>query len=110
MYFTEAQTKALSAKLAAKHVRTREHSGRTLSYVEGWHAIAEANRIFGFDGWDRETISATCVWHGTRNGQAACTYVARVRIAGRVASSSTATAAVRAMVKRLRPVRHMNRP
>jgi DNA repair and recombination protein RAD52 len=25
-------------------------------YVEGWHAIAEANRIFGHDGWDRETI------------------------------------------------------
>ena len=20
-------------------------------YIEGWHAIAEANRIFGFDGW-----------------------------------------------------------
>src|SRR5690606_28631012 len=28
----------------------------TLSYIEGWHAIAEANRIFGFDGWQRETI------------------------------------------------------
>jgi hypothetical protein len=22
----------------------------TLSYIEGWHAITEANRIFGFDG------------------------------------------------------------
>ncbi len=61
MLFTEAQLKALGAKLAAKHVRTREHGGRTLSYIEGWHAIAEANRIFGFDGWDREKISATCV-------------------------------------------------
>ncbi|MCX7349062.1 MAG: Rad52/Rad22 family DNA repair protein [Alphaproteobacteria bacterium] len=34
----------------------------TLSYLEGWHVIAEANRIFGFDGWDRETISSECVW------------------------------------------------
>ena len=42
-----------------------------------------SHRIFGFDGWNRETISATCVCHGTRNGQAACTYVARVRIAVR---------------------------
>ncbi len=26
----------------AKHVRTRQLNGRTLSYIEGWHAIAEA--------------------------------------------------------------------
>jgi hypothetical protein len=32
----------------------------TLSYIEGWHAIAEANRVFGFEGWDRETVVAEC--------------------------------------------------
>lgn len=25
--------------------------GKYGEYIEGWHAIAEANRIFGFDGW-----------------------------------------------------------
>ena len=29
----------------------------SLSYIEGWHAIAEANRLFGFDGWTRTTDS-----------------------------------------------------
>ncbi len=36
MPFTKAQIKALSAKLSAKHVKTREHEGLTLSYIEGW--------------------------------------------------------------------------
>ncbi len=80
MPFTEAQIKALSAKLSAKHVKTREHAGLTLSYIEGWHVIAEANRTFGFDSWDRETVAAKCVWEGVRNGRNACAYMARVRI------------------------------
>ena len=62
MPFTEQQNKALASKLNAKHVRTREHAGKTLSYIEGWHVIAEANRIFGFDGWDRQTVATQCVW------------------------------------------------
>ena len=32
---------------------------RGFDYVEAWHAIAEANRIFGFDGWTRETVALT---------------------------------------------------
>lgn len=59
--FTEHQTKELSAPLSKEHVRTRKQAGRSLDYVEGWHAIAEANRIFGFDGWARETLSLTRV-------------------------------------------------
>lgn len=35
--------------------------GRNVSYIEGWHAIAEANRIFGYDSWDRETLDFRCV-------------------------------------------------
>ncbi len=42
MAFTETQTKALSAELSAKHVRTREKEGRTLSHVERWWAFAGA--------------------------------------------------------------------
>lgn len=56
MKFTDDQIKAMQAPLNTAHVKAREQGGRQLSYVEGWHVIAEANRIFGFDGWDRETI------------------------------------------------------
>lgn len=56
MTFTPEQTKALNAPLDPKHVASRSQAGRALSYIEGWHAIAEANRIFGFDAWRRETI------------------------------------------------------
>ena len=62
--FSEPQVKALSSKLSAKYVRTRQYGGLTLSYIEGWHAIAEANRIFGYDAWDRQTMTIKCVWEG----------------------------------------------
>ena len=64
MAFTEAQVKNLEAKLNSKHVRTRRVQDTTLAYVEGWHVIAEANRIFGYDAWDRHTLSTRCVWSG----------------------------------------------
>lgn len=33
--------------------------GKYGDYIEGWKVIEEANRIFGFDGWVRETVSMT---------------------------------------------------
>ena len=84
MPFTEQQTKALTAKLNAKHVRTRDLKGKRLAYLEGWYVIAEANRIFGFDAWDRETVATQCVWKGTKQGREGCAYIARVRIRVRV--------------------------
>src|SRR5579859_6502239 len=59
--FTDGQLAALRAPLARDHVKSRQQAGRTLSYIEGWVVIAEANRIFGFDGWDRETVECRCV-------------------------------------------------
>lgn len=56
MSFTDTQLDALKAPLNRQNVRSRQQAGRSLSYIEGWHAIAEANRIFGFDAWHRETI------------------------------------------------------
>lgn len=56
MSFTPEQNAALSAPLDRSVVAEREQAGRTLSYIEAWHAVAEANRIFGFDGWNRETV------------------------------------------------------
>jgi hypothetical protein len=80
MTFSDPQLKLLSSKLNGKHVRTREMRGRTLSYIEGWYAIAEANRVFGFDSWDRETVWAECVWSEAKRDTKLCAYAARVRI------------------------------
>jgi len=80
MAFSEAQTKLLSSKLNRRNVRTRESRGQVLSYLEGWHTIAEANRVFGFEGWDREIVWCECVWEDGRRDPKACAYAARVRI------------------------------
>jgi recombination DNA repair RAD52 pathway protein len=48
--------KELQKPLDATHVKTRQQAGTTLSYIEAWHVIAEANRIFGHLAWNRETI------------------------------------------------------
>ena len=66
MAFSDTQSRQLKAKLDAQHVRTRKVNGTTLNYVEGWQVIAEANRIFGFDGWDRQTLSSNCIFTGGR--------------------------------------------
>jgi DNA recombination protein Rad52 len=81
MTFTPEQKAALSGPLDRAHVKTRQQAGQSLSYVEGWHVIAEANRIFGFDGWTRQTIQLDCVHAGERpDGKATVTYLAQVRI------------------------------
>ena len=76
----EDQIKALNGKLKAAHVKTREENGQELSYIEGWFTIAEANRIFGFDGWNRETVDSVCVWQGRTGVRRVCYYTAKVRV------------------------------
>ena len=61
MSFSPTQIRKLQQDLHPDCIRTREIQGRRLSYIEGWHAIAEANRIFGFDSWNRETVENRCV-------------------------------------------------
>ena len=84
--FSAEQTAALAAPLNRAHVQTRSQAGRSLSYLEGWVAIQEANRIFGFDGWQRETIELRCVSETRRpigrdqKPGWGVTYIARVRI------------------------------
>jgi DNA repair and recombination protein RAD52 len=86
MSFTNYQAEQLSAPLSSSNVSQRSQGGRKLSYIEGWHAIAEANRIFGFDCWDRETLEMRCVSERERaigenkNPGWGVSYVARVRI------------------------------
>jgi DNA recombination protein Rad52 len=84
--FSPEQIAALSAPLDRAKVQTRSQAGRSLAYLEGWQAIAEANRIFGFDGWQRETIAVQCVAERERTLGSSnragwgVTYTARVRI------------------------------
>jgi recombination DNA repair RAD52 pathway protein len=59
--FTNEQNAELEKPLARSAVKGRKQGNSTLSYVEAWHVIAEANRIFGFDGWDRKTVETKCV-------------------------------------------------
>lgn len=61
MSFSTETNMALAAKLSPSNVKSRQQGGSRVSYIEGWHVIAEANRIFGFDGWTRETIDIKCV-------------------------------------------------
>lgn len=56
MAFSDKQISDLSAPLSRDHVKTRKQGGKQLSYIEGWVVIKEANRVFGFDGWIRETV------------------------------------------------------
>jgi DNA recombination protein Rad52 len=80
---------ALAETLDSRVVKTRKQGGSQVSYIEAWHAISEANRIFGFDGWTRETVSLVCLSERERTiGQAAkagwgVTYSARVRVTAR---------------------------
>jgi len=64
--FSHEQLAALSAPLDRANVRQREQGRSRVSYLEGWQVIAEANRIFGFDGWQRQTIAVRCVAQAER--------------------------------------------
>lgn len=76
----------LNKKLDPSNVKERTQGGARVSYIEGWHAIAEANRIFGFGAWTRETVDLRCVAERERKiGRDqkdgwTVTYTARVRI------------------------------
>jgi DNA recombination protein Rad52 len=79
--FNANQVRALSAKLDRRHVQSRKgQGGRDLSYVEGWFVISEANAIFGFGGWDRETVHFEKVFERSSTAETACGYLTRVRI------------------------------
>ena len=80
MGFTAKQTQALRRSLSSRRIRTREANGRELSYIEGWYAISEANRIFGFDAWSRETMDSRCVLTRENRGSFLAVYIAKVRI------------------------------
>ncbi len=80
MGFSAKQVRSLRRQPDHRHIRTREAHGRELTYLEGWYAISEANRIFGFDGWSRETVESKCVLARENRGTFLAVYIARVRV------------------------------
>jgi len=84
--FSDDTKAALAAKLSPSSVKSRQQGGSKVSYIEGWHAIAEANRIFGFDNWTRETLDIKCVSEKEREIGASkspgwgVTYLCKVRV------------------------------
>ncbi len=57
----------LNKKLDPAAVKPAKSFGPKGDYIEGWHAIAEANRIFGFGGWSYTVPECTCVFQGSRD-------------------------------------------
>ena len=75
----------LNQPLDESAIKHREQGGRTFSYIEGWYAIDQANRVFGYDGWSRETLSLELVEQYKQlnkydEEQFVVTYVAKVRV------------------------------
>ena len=89
--FSAEQLAALAAPLDRSRIASRKLGGSRVSYLPGWVLIEEANRIFGFDGWQRQTLFCRCAAQAERligandperpakNGWGV-TYIARVRI------------------------------
>jgi DNA repair and recombination protein RAD52 len=76
--FTPDQVTSLRAKLDKSHVK---RNPKGFDYVEGWHAIAEANRIFGFASWNRETLDMRQLGEPEQvNGNWRVAYLCRVRV------------------------------
>lgn len=91
MAFTDAQVAQLRAKLDGDAVKQRSQAGRSFSYIEGWHAIAECNRIFGFDAWDRETVELRLLGEPREvDGKWRVGYMAKVRIEVRAGDTTIA--------------------
>lgn len=55
--FSDEQLNELTGPLDSRVVKERDG----LAYIEGWHAINEANRIFGFGNWSGTVVSLECI-------------------------------------------------
>lgn len=72
-------TAELAKPLDTKHVKPPA-PGKYGDYIEGWHAIAEANRIFGFDGWSYEVTTLAKTNAGEAGGKFHVGYTAMVTV------------------------------
>lgn len=79
MTFTAEQTAELRAPLNKAHVKPPA-PGKYGDYIEGWRVIDEANRIFGFDGWTRDTVEMIETNRDLKGDKWHVGYRAKVRI------------------------------
>lgn len=80
MIFTEDQIRLLESPLDSTKVASRKQGGGNVQYVEGWHVIAEANRIFGHGNWARETTVSQLCDPEQVNGNWRVRFMAKARI------------------------------
>lgn len=62
----DAASVELGKKLDPSHVRPAQKFGPKGDFIEGWLAISEANRIFGFGEWSYTVIDCKVVSEGPR--------------------------------------------
>lgn len=83
---TPAAIAELQKPLDKKAVQPAKQYGPKGDYIEGWHAIAEANRIFGHDAWSYHVVDCHVVAEKPREiGRDkkpgfGVTYIATVRV------------------------------
>jgi DNA recombination protein Rad52 len=89
MPLTDAQIAELKKPLDPAHVKKPTGSfGPKGDYIEGWHAINELNRVFGFDGWSytidltRDALEKGKDSKGAEQWQAAYTCICTLTVAG----------------------------
>lgn len=89
MSLTPEQIKALEAPLDPANVKKPTgRYGPKGDYIEGWHAINELNRVFGFDGWSyeinltRDDLTLGKDGNGNDQWQAAYTCICTLTAAG----------------------------
>jgi DNA repair and recombination protein RAD52 len=75
----KAITTELEKKLDPSHVKPPP-AGKFGSYIEGWHAIAEANRIFGYEGWSYRVNSIQLTNASLDDGKHRVGYFAEVTV------------------------------
>ena len=90
-FFTVEQVKELNKPLRGEYVSERDG----LSYLEGWHVINEANRIFGFGNWSGELVELRHLGDTEEPGRNGAkryktAYLARYRVTVRGANGDTA--------------------
>jgi DNA repair and recombination protein RAD52 len=82
--FDEDQKRLLAEPLDPANIKSRQGADRrNVSYVESWHIIDEANRIFGFDGWSSDTVEIRPIHEpklNADNNNVVSAYFARVRV------------------------------
>lgn len=79
---TPEQIAELQKPLDPAAVRSRQQGRSSVDYIESWKAIDEANRIFGFDGWQSETVDMVQLGQSyeNQNGNRVVNYRAKVKI------------------------------